>query len=374
MDSIKSFKGYGKVDEIEQQAFRKRTRRRLVILIVSSIVLLTVIIGAVAGILIHKRNSSSPSPKSVPVAELTPAASLKALCSVTQYPTSCLSSISSLDTTNTTDPEVLFKLSLHVAINELSKLAGDLPARLIAGTNDTNLKSALQVCQGLFEDAVDRLNDSISSMEVGQGQKLLTSAKINDLETWLSASITDQETCLDTLQELNSTLVGDVRTAMENSTEFASNSLAIVAKILGLLSNFNIPIHRRRLLEVGGEFPEWVSPGDRRLLEDTNTTAFATVAKDGSGDYKTITEAVAAVPKKSETRFVIHVKEGNYSENVILDKSKWNVMMYGDGPTKTIVSGNLNFVDGTPTFNTATFGMFRLIFTTFFLFPPNHNY
>jgi pectin methylesterase-like acyl-CoA thioesterase len=104
------------------------------------------------------------------------------------------------------------------------------------------------------------------------------------------------------------------------------------------------------------------------LLKETNTTAYVTVAKDGSGDYKTISEAVAAVPKKSETRFVIYVKEGNYSENVILDKNKWNVMMFGDGRAKNIVSGNLNFVDGTPTFNTATFGMFTLSSSLFF-FP-----
>jgi hypothetical protein len=40
-----------------------------------------------------------------------------------------------------------------------------------------------------------------------------------------------------------------------------------------------------------------------------------------------------------------------------LEKSKWNVMMYGDGKDKTIVSGSLNFIDGTSTFATATFGM-----------------
>lgn len=33
-----------------------------------------------------------------------------------------------------------------------------------------------------------------------------------------------------------------------------------------------------------------------------------------------------------------------------------NVTMYGDGSQKTIVTGNKNFVDGTPTFRTATFG------------------
>ena len=80
-----------------------------------------------------------------------------------------------------------------------------------------------------------------------------------------------------------------------------------------------------------------------------------TVAKDGSGDCKTIEEAVGKIPKRSKTRFVIHVKAGKYLENIILDKSKWNVMIYGDGKDKSIVSGSLNFIDGTPTFTTATF-------------------
>ncbi|KAJ7951431.1 Pectinesterase [Quillaja saponaria] len=361
MESSKSFKGYGKVDELEEQAFRRKTRKRLIIIIVSVVVLVAVIIGVVAATVIHKRRTSSSSDNTVPPTELTPAASLKAVCDVTQYPSSCFSSISSLANSNTTDPEVLFKLSLHVAIDELSKLS-NYSSKLLANTNDTHLKSALNVCETLFDDALDQLNESISSMEVGNGGKILSASKINDIETWLSTTITDQETCLDSLEELNTTiaheLVQNVKTAMENSTEFASNSLAIVTKILSLLANFNIPIHRR-LLGFGSsdsEFPAWVGPVERRLLQaDTNgTTSQVTVAQDGSGDFKMIKEAVAAVPKKSETRFVIYVKEGKYLENVILDKNKWNVMMYGDGKTKTIISGSLNFIDGTPTFATAT--------------------
>ncbi|KAK4431584.1 putative pectinesterase/pectinesterase inhibitor 46 [Sesamum alatum] len=46
-----------------------------------------------------------------------------------------------------------------------------------------------------------------------------------------------------------------------------------------------------------------------------------------------------------------------YVENVIVEKTKWNVMMVGDGKDATIVSGGLNFVDGTPTFKTATFAV-----------------
>ena len=38
--SIKSLKGFGKVDETEEQTFKKKSRKRLIILIISSIVLL----------------------------------------------------------------------------------------------------------------------------------------------------------------------------------------------------------------------------------------------------------------------------------------------------------------------------------------------
>ena len=117
MDSMTSFKGYGKVDELEEQAFRRKTRKRFIIVIVSIIVLVAVIIGAVTGTVIHNRNSSSSPSPTEPATQLTPSSSLKAVCDVTLYPNSCFSSISSLKNSNTTDPEALFKLSLHVAID-----------------------------------------------------------------------------------------------------------------------------------------------------------------------------------------------------------------------------------------------------------------
>ncbi len=80
------------------------------------------------------------------------------------------------------------------------------------------------------------------------------------------------------------------------------------------------------------------------------------VGKDASCKYKSISDALKKVPKKSDKRFVIYVKKGVYYENVLVDKDMWNVVMVGDGMTATIVSGSLNFVDGTPTFATATFG------------------
>ncbi|CAI8607806.1 unnamed protein product [Vicia faba] len=353
MDTIKSFKGYGKVDELEQQAFKKKTRKRITIIIISSLILIAVIVAAVAGILIHKRNTSSnPSPNSLPNTDLNPATSLKSVCDATQYPHSCIAAISSLPESNTTDPEKLFKLSLKVAMDELSNLT-----RLkLKASGDTRLEKAIAVCSSVLEDSLDRLNDSMSMIIADD--KILSPAKVRDVETWITAALTDHDTCLDAVGEVNSPaargVLTQIETAMRNSTEFASNSLAIVSKVIRLLSNFEIPSHHRRLLE----FPEWLGTAERRLLADSvNMTVDAVVAKDGSGQYTTIGEALQNVKKKSDVRFVVYVKKGIYVENIDLDKNTWNVMIYGDGMTETIVSGSRNFIDGTPTFETATFAV-----------------
>lgn len=362
MDSINSFKGYGKVDPVEEAAFRKKTRKRLIILTVSIVLLVGIIIGAVIGVVVHKNNKS---PSSSSPSSSNSVAALNAVCKQTLYPESCYSSISALNLGNTADPEELFRISLRVVIDSMRSLS----QTIITKTVDPGAKKAFEVCQEVVDDALDRLNDTLNAMDVNEskGEKFLSVSKLNDLKTWLSATITDQETCLDALDEFNATAsLGD---AMDKPAQYASNSLSIVAKILGVLAKFNVPVNRRLLGmgQSGGHgFPEWVSLGDRRLLQEVKPKPDVTVASDGTGDVKTIREAVGRIPKKSKTRFVIYVKAGTYIENNILDKSMWNVMMYGDGKDKTIVSGSLNFIDGTPTFSTATFGKFKykLIYQT----------
>ncbi|RDX97440.1 putative pectinesterase/pectinesterase inhibitor 24, partial [Mucuna pruriens] len=108
------------------------------------------------------------------------------------------------------------------------------------------------------------------------------------------------------------------------------------------------------------EAPEWLHSKDRKLFitkDLKKKKADIVVAKDGIGKYRTISDTLKHVPNKSDKRTVIYVKRGIYYESVRVEKTKWNVMMIGDGMTSTIVSGSRNFVDGIPTFSTATFGM-----------------
>ncbi|KAG2569189.1 putative pectinesterase/pectinesterase inhibitor 45 [Panicum virgatum] len=101
------------------------------------------------------------------------------------------------------------------------------------------------------------------------------------------------------------------------------------------------------------DLPEWVPRDLRRLLQIQKPNAV--VAQDGSGGFKSITAAINAVPKTYEGRYVIYVKAGIYKEYVTVPKNMANVFMYGDGPSKTVVTGDKSNAGGFATIATRTF-------------------
>ena len=63
-----------------------------------------------------------------------------------------------------------------------------------------------------------------------------------------------------------------------------------------------------------------------------------TVAQDGSGDYKTIKEAINSVKSKSEIETIITIKNGRYFEKLEIPTSKRNITLKGEDNKKTIIS------------------------------------
>lgn len=108
-------------------------------------------------------------------------------------------------------------------------------------------------------------------------------------------------------------------------------------------------VSRRKLLQTAA--------GDDGDLAVVGT--IVTVKKDGTGNFTTINDAIAAAPNNSVSTdgyFMIYVTEGVYEEYVSIAKNKKYLMMVGDGINKTIITGNHSYVDGWTTFNSATFG------------------
>lgn len=367
---------YGKVNEAEQERLvaRRNTRKRLTIIGVSSIVLVAVVVAAVVGVTQSKNGNKSRDTNSNDV----PSA-IRASCSVTLYPDSCYQSLAPYVKSGKIKPKDIFKLSVQVAIDELSNAYRDFEdggglKKLIDNNNIDNMTlAALESCQELVSLALDHLNSSLS-FNTNESDKSLLEV-FGDFRTWLSSAGTYQQTCIDSFDNATSGMISTfVQQRLKNSTVFTSNSLAMVTELESSMESINGlgEIGKRRRLMMNSddeeEGPKWLSSMDRKLLQSKTSQikADAVVAKDGSGKYKTIKAALKNVPEKSKKRFVIYVKKGVYFENVRIEKKMWNVMMIGDGKDATIVSGSLNFVDGTPTFQTATFCKFSLILTIFF--------
>jgi pectinesterase len=72
------------------------------------------------------------------------------------------------------------------------------------------------------------------------------------------------------------------------------------------------------------------------------------VDQHGKGDYKTIQEALDAVPTSNAAPVTIFVKKGVYREVIIVDARKDNILLKGEDKYKTIISYNnhLNWLDG----------------------------
>ena len=65
-----------------------------------------------------------------------------------------------------------------------------------------------------------------------------------------------------------------------------------------------------------------------------------TVAKDGSGNYKTIQEAVNAVRDLSQAQFKIYIKNGIYNEKLVIPSWKTHISLIGESAEGTIITGN----------------------------------
>ncbi|XP_020263918.1 probable pectinesterase/pectinesterase inhibitor 58 [Asparagus officinalis] len=81
------------------------------------------------------------------------------------------------------------------------------------------------------------------------------------------------------------------------------------------------------------------------------------VAQDGSEQFRTIMEGLGAMPRKNKEYVVMYIKEGVYNEHVEVDRTLNMLVLVGDGPTKTRITGNLNVQMGgkMSTSRTATF-------------------
>lgn len=196
-------------------------------------------------------------------------------------------------------------------------------------------------CVKLYGKTIFHLN---RTLECFHGNQNCSSV---DAQTWLSTALTNIQTCQDGKIELG--VEDSNNNNNTNVTEMIRNSLAINMDFMKL-DNHTETAHEEA-------FPSWFSKPERKLLQSTTIKAQAVVAKDGSGDFRTVQEALNfAANRKVKTRFVIHVKKGVYKENIEVAVHNDNIMLVGDGIRNTVITSSRSVQQGYTTYSSATAG------------------
>jgi pectinesterase len=240
---------------------------------------------------------------------------------------------------------------------------------------------ALQDCQLLSGLNIDFLSAAGATLNTSSDRALLD-PQVEDVQTLLSAILTNQQTCADGLQAAASawSVRDGLAVPMVNSTKIYSVALSLFTRAWvpdpankhgGKKQPKNKPPHHghaRRGLFDATDDDEMVR---RMALEGASAAVpvvgSVTVDPSGAGNFTTVGDAVAAAPsnlKGDSGYFLIHVTAGVYDENVVVPKNKKYVMMVGDGIGQSVITGNRSVVDGWTTFNSATFGEFSIYFSS----------
>ncbi|KAJ4980135.1 hypothetical protein NE237_010915 [Protea cynaroides] len=264
----------------------------------------------------------------------------ESVCSSTPHPTFCKSLFPPNKPCNILD---YFHSSAHMSLSTTRKFLYLLNRyRKRSSLWETAIR-ALDDCRLLSELNIDFL---LSSMKVVNSTNTLSIFRAHDVQSLLSAILTNQITCFDSL---NSTALmpwsvkNGLHVPLSTGTKMYSVSLSLFTH--GWVKNQNKAIPEGNLVKT--------TTGSVTVREKV------VVRQDGKGDFTTINDAVAAAPNGTSMSggyFVIYVVAGIYPEYVTIDKNKTYIMMIGDGINQTVITGNRSVNDGWTTFNSATLG------------------
>ncbi|GAB4858785.1 hypothetical protein Ancab_010262 [Ancistrocladus abbreviatus] len=168
-----------------------------------------------------------------------------------------------------------------------------------------NERAAWIDCVKLYDYTIIQLNRTLHGLD-----KINASCTNSDIQIWLSMALTNLETCRISANDLNVTnfILPHVS---YNVSDLTSNSLAINKdKVQKQYFDGNYNEEE--------SFPSWVGREERRLLMSRSLVgemASFVVAKDGSGQYRTMQTAIDVAARSGASgRKVIYVRRGVYGE------------------------------------------------------------
>ena len=154
-------------------------------------------------------------------------------CSVTKYRNLCIRSLSPFSAAAKDSPSVWARAGVAVTLSDAKAVARyliKLNRTRGGGGGGRYYRAALSDCTELFENAIDELHKSLGVLRSLTRRAFGT--QMGNLNTWLSAALTDTDTCMDGFESQKRRRgVRLIRGRVSRTSYIASNALALVNKL-----------------------------------------------------------------------------------------------------------------------------------------------
>ncbi|CDY67251.1 BnaC02g44290D [Brassica napus] len=220
-------------------------------------------------------------------------------CSSTEYTSLCVQTLREFRHESTTSLDFVSFL-VNKTISGSSNLIPPLSSSMASyevislddSTNTLPSPSVADSCERLMKMSTRRLQQAMEALN-GSSRKRTTK---HDVQTWLSAAMTFQQSCKDSVLDSgghSSSAVSHITQKMDHLSRLVSNSLALVGTFM---ENPKPTV-----------LPRWVSAGERKLLASRTSRSrpHVLVAKDGSGDYRTVMEAITLIGEGKDLTVIV---------------------------------------------------------------------
>lgn len=157
---------------------------------------------------------------------------IRTSCSKTTYPQLCFSSLSSRASVIQTNPKLLVIEALNLTLVK----ARSISSLMVRLSKISSLKprevGAITDCVEELADTVDEIERSIAEMNGSSSSRNPNDFQflISNVETWMSAALTDETTCSDGFagDAMNGNLKTIVRNNIGEISQMTSNTLALI--------------------------------------------------------------------------------------------------------------------------------------------------
>lgn len=183
-------------------------------------------------------NPTTAFPTTTPSTTTAPFAFIRSSCNTTLYPDLCYTSLSRYANAVHLDPAQLARIAIGVTLvraRHATAFFTNMTQRADYGP-DPRATSALHDCSSTFHDAVDQIRKSLKQMnQLASGAESSSSSteavrfELSNVQTWMSAALTNEDTCTDGFQDVADCPVKNaVFDKVMIVKEYTSNALALV--------------------------------------------------------------------------------------------------------------------------------------------------